>query len=54
MVDVELELGLSDLEIPEESLEELAQKAMGLARVLENNPRTVTEEDAYNIYQDAY
>ncbi|MFH1137783.1 MAG: iron-containing alcohol dehydrogenase [Pseudomonadota bacterium] len=54
MVDLELEEGLSDLDIPEDSLEELAEKALGLTRVLDNNPRTLTKEDALFIYQEAF
>lgn len=54
MEDMEMPEGLGDLEIPEDGLEELAEKAMGLARVLENNPRQMTREDALFIYEEAY
>ena len=54
MADLEMPEGLEDLEIPHEALEDLAQKAMGLTRVLENNPRTITVEDALFIYEEAY
>jgi alcohol dehydrogenase class IV len=54
MGDLEMPEGLEDLDIPEDALEELAEKAMGLARVLENNPRVLTKEDAMFIYEEAY
>jgi alcohol dehydrogenase len=54
MADLEMPEGLEDLDIPQDALEDLARKAMGLTRVLDNNPRTITEEDAVYIYQQAY
>ena len=54
MGEMDMPEGLEDLDIPEDALEELADKSMGLARVLENNPRVLTKEDAIFIYEEAY
>lgn len=54
MDDIDMPEGLHELDIPEEDLEMLAEKGMALSRVLENNPRFLTVEDAYNIYEQAY
>ena len=54
MSDLDMPDCLSDLEIPEDALDELADKAMALGRVLENNPRTITRDDALQIYEMAY
>lgn len=54
MADMEMPEGLQDLEIPEDSLPDLADKAMVLGRVLENNPRNITKEDALFIYEEAF
>jgi alcohol dehydrogenase len=54
MTDMEMPAGLEDLDIPEDALDELAEKAMNLGRVLENNPRTITKEDALFVYEEAY
>ncbi|MBW2561479.1 MAG: iron-containing alcohol dehydrogenase, partial [Deltaproteobacteria bacterium] len=45
---------LETLGIAEEDFPKLAQAAMTVARPLANNPRTVTEKDAIDIYNDAY
>ncbi len=45
---------LRDLDIPEDSLDTLAQDAMLQQRLLVNNPRAVSEQDALAIYQAAY
>ncbi len=54
MADLDMPEGLEELGIPQDGLEELADKAMGLGRVLENNPRVITREDALFIYEEAY
>lgn len=43
---------LSDIGIDKESLEDLASIAMKVTRLLVNNPREVTFEDAINIYKN--
>jgi alcohol dehydrogenase len=45
---------LEDLDIPQESFQDLAKTAMTVARPLQNNPRKLTMEDAIEIYEDAY
>jgi len=54
MDDLRLPEGLQFLNIPEDSLGRLAEKALALTRVMENNPRTMTPEDAVAIYEEAY
>ncbi|HPQ43351.1 MAG TPA: iron-containing alcohol dehydrogenase [Syntrophales bacterium] len=45
---------LETIGIPEEDFPKLAEAAMTVARPLANNPRSVTVEDAIEIYSDAY
>ncbi|MFU8861795.1 MAG: iron-containing alcohol dehydrogenase, partial [Cyclonatronaceae bacterium] len=45
---------LSDLDIPETSLETMATAAITVTRLLKNNVREVTFDDALNIYKKAY
>lgn len=45
---------LRDLDIPESSLEQLARDSMQQQRLLVNNPREVSEQDALAIYRAAY
>ena len=45
---------LRDLEIPESSIEAMAEAAMQVTRLLKNNPRQVTLKDAVAIYREAY
>ena len=54
MEDLEMPETLSDLDIPEDGLEELADMAMNLGRVLDNNPRIITRDDALFIYEEAF
>ena len=54
ILDVELPPTLEKVNIPETDLEMLAAEAMLQQRLLINNPREVTEENALNIYQSAY
>lgn len=49
-----LQTRLGQLDIPENSLEALADDAMLQQRLLINNPRTLEREDALRIYQQAY
>lgn len=42
---------LSDLGVPREAIPSLAKAAMQVTRLLKNNPRPVTEDDAIQIYQ---
>ena len=45
---------LRDLDIPKEACVKMAKEAMKQTRLLVNNPREVTEEDAFNIYNAAW
>lgn len=45
---------LRDFKIPEDAIPRLAKSAMTVTRLLDRNPRTVTEPDAVRIYQEAY
>ena len=52
--DCGIDASLEKLGIPREVFRELAEAAMMVVRPLENNPRTVTIDDAVTIYEDAY
>ena len=45
---------LRDVDIPKEAIAKMASDAMVQQRLLVNNPREVTERDAYNIYEAAW
>jgi alcohol dehydrogenase class IV len=45
---------LRDLDIPESAIEQMAIDAMKIQRLLKNNPREITEQDAINIFKAAY
>ena len=45
---------LRDLDIPENEIEQMAIDAMKIERLLKNNPREITQQDAVNIYKSAY
>lgn len=45
---------LRDVGIPEAELPRLARESMKVTRLLRNNPRDLTAEDAEQIYRDAY
>jgi alcohol dehydrogenase class IV len=45
---------LRDLNIPENEIEQMAIDAMKIQRLLKNNPREMTQQDAVNIYLSAY
>lgn len=49
-----LTLKLSELNVPKDSLEILAADAMQQTRLLQNNPKALTQQDALNIYQAIY
>jgi alcohol dehydrogenase len=52
--DLGLQTSLSAMNIPEDDLPMLAEQAMQQQRLLVNNPRTVSLEDALKIYRQAY
>src|SRR5690606_35917420 len=45
---------LRDLNIPETSIPQLAEDAMKITRLLVNNSREITIDDAISIYREAY
>ena len=45
---------LTDLGIPQTAVEGMAKAAMQVQRLLKNNPREVTEQDARDIYNSLY
>ena len=45
---------LTALGIPQTAVDEMAKAAMQVQRLLKNNPREVTEQDARNIYNSLY
>ena len=45
---------LKEAGIPESALAPMAEKAIAIRRLLENNPRPVSAEQALNLYQSAY
>lgn len=45
---------LREVDIPEDALEMMARDAMNQTRLLVNNPREVTQNDAYAIYKAAW
>ena len=49
--DLEVPQYLSDVNIPESAIEQLADGAMGQTRLLVNNPRALTREDVIEIYE---
>ncbi|MEL6214377.1 MAG: iron-containing alcohol dehydrogenase [Pseudomonadota bacterium] len=51
---LELPATLSEVDVPESDLPMLARDAMAQQRLLVNNPRDVTEADAFAIYKAAY
>jgi len=52
--DCDINDTLETLGVEREDFPELAEMAMTVARPLANNPRTVTVEDAIEIYEDAF
>ena len=47
-------VSLKALNIPESAVPPMAVSAMAVTRLLDNNPRTVTREDAEAVYKAAY
>ena len=49
-----LEQRLRDVGIPETACETMAKDAMKQTRLLINNPKEISENDAYDIYKSAW
>ncbi len=45
---------MSKLNIPEDAIDRMVESAMKVTRLLVNNPREVTADDARNIYLESY
>ncbi|MDZ7765871.1 MAG: iron-containing alcohol dehydrogenase [Melioribacteraceae bacterium] len=52
--ELDVEVKLSALNIPKDAIERMAEGAIKVERLLKNNPRNVTLEDAKRIYNEAY
>lgn len=52
--ELDVEVKLSALNIPKDAIERMAEGAIKVERLLKNNPRKVTLEDAKRIYNEAY
>lgn len=52
--DIKVPRRLRDVKIPEGAISGLAEAAMKVTRLLANNPRKITLEDAVTIYRSAY
>lgn len=54
MTDLNIPLRLRDLKVPEEAIPGMARGVMKVTRLLANNPRRITLEDAERIYRNAW
>ncbi len=54
MEDLSIPRRLRDLNIPQEGIPSLAEGVMKVTRLLANNPRRITLEDARRIYEEAW
>lgn len=52
--DIRVPRRLRDVGVPENAIPRLAEAAMKVTRLLANNPRKITLEDAVAIYRSAY
>lgn len=52
--ELKIPVKLSALKIPEDAIDRMAEGAIKVERLLKNNPRKVTIEDAKQIYREAY
>jgi alcohol dehydrogenase class IV len=50
----DLKQSLRDVGVPQSALPDLAKAAMTVSRLLKNNPRVLTQQDAETIYRNAY
>ena len=52
--DLDIPMSLAEMNIPESAIESMAEAAMKVTRLLNNNPRKITIEDARQLYKKAY
>ncbi|MDR0440049.1 MAG: iron-containing alcohol dehydrogenase [Candidatus Accumulibacter sp.] len=53
-VDVGIPQGMRHLGIPEDAIPKMAEAAMEVTRLMNNNPRAITVKDVQRIYENAY
>ncbi len=51
--DLKIPQSLTELEIPEDAIPDMAKAAMDVTRLMDNNPRRMTARDAEKIYESA-
>lgn len=54
MAELNIPAGISEINIPEDAIPDMAKAAITVQRLLKNNPREVSIEDAVSIYKNAY
>ena len=54
IVDLQLPRTLQELNVPQDAIPRMAEGVMKVTRLLANNPRKITLDDAKNIYQVVY
>lgn len=54
ITDLQLPRTLQELHVPHEAIDGMAEGVMKVTRLLANNPRKITLEDAKSIYQNVY
>jgi alcohol dehydrogenase class IV len=52
--ELKIPLSLAELNIPESAISQLAESVMKVTRLLANNPRKITYDDAIKLYTSAY
>ena len=52
--DIGIVTQMRELDIPEDAIDDMAEGAMKVTRLLNNNPRELTIDDARQIYREAY
>jgi alcohol dehydrogenase class IV len=54
IIDLHLPRTLKELNVPQEAIPGMAEGVMKVTRLLANNPRKITIEDAKKIYQSVF
>jgi len=54
IADCDIAARLRDVNIPEDAIPQMAKDALKIQRLLKNNPRNISENDAVYIYNEAY
>ena len=54
IIDLQLPRSLQELNVPQDAIPRMAEGVMKVTRLLANNPRKITLEDAKKIYQVVY